>query len=411
MQINRELLFFSKYLSAQITTYEDQLKEDVEGWEPNRILSASQHDLVSYLVDKYTIETPKLLRNQIYIEGDGETRIDVSHRFEYNPIGLEGSLFIPGSFVTVGVPFEGDAYLFSYRASTWSSNPPYGKVIESTVMLSYQGITLDHQQLLNEIHADVDNIEKHLEWIRNDCDQWNNRVQEITEQCIHNRKQRLLKHKNMVSALGLPMRRRSDADTISNIPIVRKKLTLPLPRTPVEPFKPEPTLSDTEYDDILDIIDRLALQIERSPNTFVQMKEESIRDIILVNLNGHYEGDATGETFNAEGKTDILIRSADRYAFIAECKFWGGEKALRVAIDQILDYLTWRDTKASLIIFSKNVDFTRVLSSIMKCVPQHPNFKSQLKKISETHIRYLFRQKHDTARDLYLAVQVFNIPK
>lgn len=411
MKVNRELLFSSKNLSAQITSYELQLKEVIEGWEPNRILSTSEHDLVAYLVEKYTIDPPKLLRDQVYIEQDGETKIDVSHRFEYNPVRRKGTLFIPGSYVTVGVPFEGDAYLFSFKASTWSSNPPYGRVIESSVLLSYQDTTLDHQQLRNEIHAALDNIEEHLEWIRSDCNQWNNRVPEIAKRCIRNRKQRLLEHSNMVSALGLPMKRRPDADTSSNTPLVRKKLTLPLPRTPIEPFKPEPTLSDSEYDGILGVIDRLALQIERSPSTFVQMKEESIRDIILVNLNGHYEGDATGETFNSEGKTDILIRSADRYAFIAECKFWGGEKAMRVAIDQILDYLTWRDTKASLIIFSKNVEFTRVLSSIMKGVPQHPNFKSKLKKTSETHFRYLFKQKHDTARDLYLAVQVFNIPK
>ena len=57
-----------------------------------------------------------------------------------------------------------------------------------------------------------------------------------------------------------------------------------------------------------------------------------------MNLNGHY--DATGETFNAEGKTDILIRTDGRNVFIAKCKFWKGQKALHVAIDQMLGYLT-----------------------------------------------------------------------
>ena len=411
MEISRELLFWSKDLSALISACESRMKDEVEDWEPNRILSTSEHDLIAYLIEKYTLDTPSLLREQVYIDQEGETNIDVSRRFEYNLAGLRGPYHIPGSYVTVGIPFEGDGDLFSYRASTYSTNPPYGQVSGSSVLVSFQDVKLDPQQLRNEIDAEVDNIDKHLEWIRRDSSHWNDRVSETAKQCIRNRKQRLLEHSDMVSALGLPIKRRPDADTISNIPIVRKKLTLPLPRTPVEPFKPEPTLSDTEYDDILDIIDRLALQIERSPSTFVHMKEESIRDIILVSLNGHYEDDATGETFNAEGKTDILIRSAGRYAFIAECKYWEGEKALFAAIDQILDYLTWRDTKASLVIFSRNVNFTRVLSNIMESVPQHPNFKSQLKEISETHIRYLFGQKHDSDRDLYLAVQVFNIPK
>ena len=411
MIVSRELLFFSEDLSALIRTYEFRLKEEVEKWESNRILSTSEHDLVAYLVDKYTPDPPRLLRDQVYIDREGETKIDVSRRFEYNLVGGQGPLHIPGTYVTVGIPFEGDAKLFSFKASTRSLNPPYGRVSESSVLLTYQDVKLDGGQLRSEIDSATVNIEKHLEWIRNDCNQWNDRVPEIAKQCIRNRKQRLLEHSDMVSALGLPMKRRPDADTSLNFPLVRKKLSLPLPRTPIEPFKPEPTLSDSEYDDILDVIDRLALQIERSQSTFVNMKEENIRDIILVNLNGHYEGDATGETFNAEGKTDILVRAADRHAFVAECKFWKGEKALHAAIDQILGYLTWRNTKTSLVIFSENVDFTRVLSSIMKSVLQHPNYKGELKKVSETHVRYLFRQKHDRDRDLYLAVQVFNIPK
>lgn len=411
MNANHELLFWSKDLSALIYTYESRLIDEVEDWEPNRILSISEYDLVTYLVGRFTLDSPSLIRDQVHIDQEGETNIDVSRRFEFNPVGREGQYIIPGSYVTVGIPFEGDSDLFSFRASTYSTNPPRGQVSGSSVLISFQDLELNPHQLRNEIDAAVDNIEKHLVWIRNDCDQWNKRVPEIAEQAIHNRKQRLLKHANMVSALGLPMKRRPDKAASLTVPMVRKIRPVTLPPTTNKPFKPEPTLPDSEYDYILNVVDQLALHIERSPSTFVLMKEESIRDIILVNLNGHYEGDATGETFNAEGKTDILIRSADRYAFIAECKYWGGEKALRASIDQILDYLTWRDTKASLIIFSKNVDFTRVLSSIMKCVPQHPNFKSQLKKISETHIRYLFRQKHDTARDLYLAVQVFNIPK
>ena len=128
-----------------------------------------------------------------------------------------------------------------------------------------------------------------------------------------------------------------------------------------------------------------------------------------VNLNGHYEGSATGETFNAQGKTDILIREDGRNVFVAECKFWAGPKSLLAAIDQILGYLTW--TKASLLAFCKNADFTKTLSSIATAVPEHSNFKRELKRISDTHVRYMFRQKHDSDRDLYLAVQAFCIPK
>ena len=58
------------------------------------------------------------------------------------------------------------------------------------------------------------------------------------------------------------------------------------------------------------------------------MKEEDIRVHYLVQLNGHYEGNATGETFNLEGKTDISIRDNAQVLFIAELKFWDGPRSL-----------------------------------------------------------------------------------
>ena len=66
--------------------------------------------------------------------------------------------------------------------------------------------------------------------------------------------------------------------------------------------------------------------MERSPKVFHNIDEEALRTRFLVQLNGHYEGGATGETFNYGGKTGILIRSEDKNIFIAGCTFWVGER-------------------------------------------------------------------------------------
>ena len=406
-----DLLFYGKDLGALIRRYETAIKEEVERWDRRRILASSESDLVTYLVDKYSLDPPRLLREQIYIENEGEAKIDVSGRFEYGIWDRGSPHFVPGSFVTVAIPFEGDDDLFGFQASTYSLNPPRGRVSGSNVLISFQDVKLDAERTREEIDATLGRIDESLGWIRNDCSEWNGRVASVAGQCVRYRKDRLLEQADMVSALGLPMIRRPDSAVVSAIPVVRKKRPVELPPSPKEAFRPEPALPDAEYDHILTVIDHMSQNIERSPSTFVQMKEEQIRDLILVNLNGHYEGDATGETFNAQGKTDILIRADDRNVFIAECKFWAGPKSLLAAIDQILGYLTWRDTKAALLLFCKNLDFTNTLSSIATAVPEHPNFKRELKKISDTHVRYLFRQKDDSVRDLYLAVQAFYIPK
>jgi hypothetical protein len=89
----------------------------------------------------------------------------------------------------------------------------------------------------------------------------------------------------------------------------------------------------------------MSLVIDRSPSSFITLDEEAIRTHFLLQLNGHYEGNASGETFNASGKTDILIKVDNKNIFIAECKFWDGVKKFNEAIDQLLGYLSWRDSK------------------------------------------------------------------
>ena len=60
------------------------------------------------------------------------------------------------------------------------------------------------------------------------------------------------------------------------------------------------------------------------------------------------------------GHSDICIEFENRAAFVAECKFWSGEKSLSDAIVQLFGYTTWRDIKLLLIVFSKRKDFFEV---------------------------------------------------
>lgn len=294
-QSDNNLLFCDEDLRGLIELYERQLREEVEGWEQNKVLAGSESDLVTYLVEKYTLHSPRLLREEIHIEREGEASIDVSGDPRRYVRDRSRPLYLPGSFVTVAIPFEGESALFSYKASTYSLNPPRGRVSESRILISFHGTDFDAERLRNEIDTTVNKIDDLVTHTRNDCEGWNARVQSIAEECLLNRKTRILKQANMVSALGLPLKRREGASREIAIPMARKKRPIPVPPTPTEHFEPEPTLPAAEYDYILNVIDQLSLMIERSPSTFVNMNENQIRDILLVNLNGHYEGGASGE--------------------------------------------------------------------------------------------------------------------
>ena len=140
------------------------------------------------------------------------------------------------------------------------------------------------------------------------------------------------------------------------------------------------------------------------------MGEEDLRQHFLVQLNGQYEGQATGETFNYEGRTDILVRVQGRNTFIAECKFWRGSADLKNAIDQLLGYTSWRDTKAALLIFNRDTVMSTVLKNVPVAVQGHPNWKSNYDCDQETGFRCAFTHRDDPGKTITLTVLVFNVP-
>jgi hypothetical protein len=181
------------------------------------------------------------------------------------------------------------------------------------------------------------------------------------------------------------------------------------PAGEIKPYVPEYAIEEEEYKHILKVMGDMALTMERSPRTFAKLREEEIRDFFLLVLNGHYEGSATGETFNGVGKTDILIREGNRNVFFGECKKWRGRKVVLDAINQLLGYLSWRDTKAALVIFSRNKDFTGVLNSIKTTIEDHPHKKRGPNSEGETRFRYVFGNPDDHNREIIVTVMAFSV--
>ena len=79
-------------------------------------------------------------------------------------------------------------------------------------------------------------------------------------------------------------------------------------------------------------------------------------------------------------------------------------------IDQLLSYLSWRDTKTAILIFNRQKDFTAVLSKITAFAPSHPCFKRDLGKLDESSFRYIFRQPVDANREIMVTVMAFDVP-
>lgn len=386
-----------------------ELAKEIDRVDGDRLLNTSVEDLCDYFEKKYIIDVPTL-RPEDIVADQRETKIDVSGdpRRYFSNSGQP--FYVNGTTVEISVPFEGDGEAFKVQPTTYTMNPPRAEIKNNKLIIKIEGSDLTADQVRNEVSRTINEIEEYLVTLRSNAQGLNCQIRSLARSAIEQRREKLLKDRNLLVDLGFKIKEREGESRTYAAPEVRRKLIPSLPPASSTPYKPEPTLANADYEHILSVIQNMVHVIERSPSAFTSMDEESIRSHFLVQLNGHYEGQATGETFNYQGKTDILIRSAGKNIFIAECKFWSGPKKLLETIDQLLGYSSWRDTKVAVIVFNRNKDFSRVLESIQETSKGHSNFKRQIAITSETMFRYVFAHKDDPNRELLLTVMAFDIP-
>ena len=199
---------------------------------------------------------------------------------------------------------------------------------------------MDADRLRAKIDSDLTEIKNALAYLKASAAKLDTALGGDARLRIEARKAKLLKDRNLIGDLGFNLKERAGSPRTYAAPAVRRKIAPAPPAAAAEPYKPEPILPDSDYENILVILERMVEVMECSPNDFAHMGEETLRSHFLVQLNAQYEGQATGETFNYEGKTDILVKSEGRNVFVAECKFWRGAKQHIKTIDQLLGYLS-----------------------------------------------------------------------
>ena len=383
---------------------------EINSLDENRILRTSEQELCNYFIEKYKIDAIQIDELNIQVD-TGDAEIDVSRIMEYIAYGDPGPVYVTGTRVAFYIPFTGDSQLFKLRPSTFSSSVPRARVTSGEIVMVYEEPPATFPRIQETFTADLKKLKDYLEWVEKDTMPFNASLCKMIAQSIRERQDKLRKDRDFAEQTGFKLRRREDAPTTYITPQVRRKVTPKLPPISVEPRRPEPTLATEDYEHILSVISNMVSVMERSPRSFKDMDEEDLRQHFLVQLNGQYEGQATGETFNHEGKTDILIRVESKNIFIAECKFWRGAKGFTDALDQLQSYTTWRDVKTALIVFNRDTAMSTVLDKLPEATKSHSNYKSEQSYESETGFRYIFRHRDDPQRDIMLTVLVFNVPK
>lgn len=402
-------LFCSDDLRQILEGVHRKAVSEIEGIEQNRFLNTSVEDLARYLIDRYSIDAPSLGLEQWSVS-DSETKI------ELRGPGISGlyengrPVVIPGQRIEIWIPVVGSTDLLFARPSSTLMRVPAGRLEQGTLVLRFEVPNGDNRDLRQELDDEVSIIQRYLGWIRDDLAVFAAEFETVVRSAIDSRRSRILEHRGRIANLGIPVRPRPSAPQTYALPTIRKKALVKLPEAPSGQYELEPSLDWATYDEILKVLDNMTLVMEQSPSAFRNMGEEDLRQHYLVQLNGQFEGGATAETFSVNGKTDILLKHNGRTAFIAECKFWKGPKKFGETIDQLLGYLSWRDTKAAILLFCRNQSPSVVSEGVVTVTKGHQNFKRQMEWAHQSGYRFVLHQPQDKNRELILSVLVYHVP-
>lgn len=189
-----------------------------------------------------------------------------------------------------------------------------------------------------------------------------------------------------------------------------QKIGFKVENNEVVPFVKEeisPELSNQLYAKIINILYKTGKKMEDTSKSYMDSNEEKMRDVFLAALNSHDDLLPTGETFNRKGKTDISVFFQNELVFIAECKMWYGKKALIEGINQLLGYLTLRNTKAALLIFNRNENFTEILNKITETAESHKCYE-ELIQTNSNSFQYKFHHPDDNKTNINITFIAIN---
>jgi hypothetical protein len=389
---------------------------EIDRVDSDLILTEDSNTLAERLFKGHVqVNVPSLLHDHRYMDHSEEVDIK-PHGFTRLTADMieAGSKFLKGTRITLHLPFEGHPFVFNVKPTvTDTAGPPrIYRIQENELLIVYETTdSSDPSQIISALNRLVEDIERYLRWIEDDVSRYHLTYLEGVRKAVADRQKRLRQNRSLEEGLGIPLKR-TDPPEMYRIPITPRKTPVSDAPKSESSHTSDPHLSNKIYEHILSVLSSVSSSMERSPSAFRHLDEENLRWWFVAALNGHYEGGATGETFNASGKTDILISWKGKNVFVVECKFWQGRNSLDKAVDQLLGYTTWRNTKTAILVFSRKADFSRVLSQIPEVLENHEAFEERLPhSSSETEFRFRLRHPKAPEHKLELTVLAFDVPK
>lgn len=401
-------LLMGGYLHDVFAAQLETLKREVASQNDNYLLNVNETEFIAHLVDKFRIEPLVIHEDQVTVSQREE--MIPAERFDNFRFNVTPGKSYQKQVVRYHVPFSGEIDLLKYKASTsimWTTD-----IGISGGEMQYDIINFSNDvgQIKRDWEHVFTNLKQLVGYAAADAERYNRQLESEANAAVANRKAEVVSKSSLLSSLGVPVKKADNVPSTFAVPALKKRIAIGKPTAPTTAAKPEPTLNETVYHDILKVIHDMGVEIERHPSIYEGKDEETMRDHFLMTLAPNFDS-VSGETFNKAGKTDILIRHDKSNVFVAECLIWRGQAQFLEKIDQLLSYLTWRDSKTALVCFVPNQEFQAVVDTAVQTIKTHPSFVRHIAKHGDGWEQYEFTLPNDSTRTVKVALMTFHFPK
>ncbi|GJM17483.1 MAG: hypothetical protein DHS20C13_28100 [Thermodesulfobacteriota bacterium] len=400
----RELRDYLEQKKSSITDYIDSESDDY-------LLNVNEKDYIQHKSSEAYVEPLEIHQDKIYASSS-EQMIPAEY-FPSQLFNVQPGKSYKKDVIKFHVPFTGNAELLGCIPCSrlmWTMDVELSNQEFCFEIINFSD---DVESITREKDTNMSSIMQQLDNVSIEVERYNASIEAKVKQAFEGRKNRILAKSDVLASLGVPIKKTGSVSPTFSVPTpqTRKKIFVRKPVVQEIGYTPEPTLDKTAYLDILKLIHDVGKEFERLPSLYAGKEEEHLRDHFLMMLEPNFQGSATGETFNNNGKTDILLRHEGTNVFIAECKFWRGKKVFLDTISQLLGYLTWRDSKAAVIMFVPNKDFTSALETAKQVISEHQNYLEFINFSDETWLNYMFHLNDDRNRQVQIAIMLYHIPR
>jgi uncharacterized protein YfbU (UPF0304 family) len=400
----------TEYLRAETVDFNSL----IDSYSDEILRNNTVDDLVDEMYEQIKWE-PINLGDVLYDAKEGDIDVSGDHQRD---IRDRSRLFtVRGAIIEAIMPISGDIGTLHYFPDSLETygNLPTGWIhstdgnLELRMTKAIPGDEYDNiDELKKMFDQNIQSIKMFISHTNGVISKYNDDLKNRIRNIIELRRSQMDRFHKFVEDLQIPLKRSSGQPNMLNINLRKRKL-VNIKQEKAD-SEPEPSISTEDYEHILALIRHGGMSFEETKTTFNKLHEEELRNVILAFLNIYFEGQATGESFRGFGHTDIRIIDSDRFAFVAECKVYDGEDVVHKAIDQFLDYLTWRDCKGSLILFNKKRSgFKAVQEKMSGILTSYKNCIRMVDQESDHEWRCKVRSLEDPERVITVHVFLFNL--